>query len=273
MAAHSADVQLETPAPVTPREPDGLAELLPRWHRLRDAEEGEPLRALLAVIAEQLDRVRDGVQQGYEDLFVASSMNAAFRYQPNLMLLNDAGQRFERTEYALGLEPRANGEAYKPWYSVDCTENPENAVCQGTGLTGVVDVWEAYGSRSSALVDLDKDGDLDVVTNDWNSEPQLLLSDLSERGGLNWIGVDLEGTSANRDGLGATVTVEVGGRILRQIADGQSGYMSQSATPLYFGLGSEQAADRIVVDWPGGTSQEVAGPHASGTVVAIGQEP
>ena len=210
---------------------------------------------------------------GYEDLFVASSMNAAFRYQPNLMLLNDAGQRFERTEYALGLEPRANGEAYKPWYSVDCTENPENAVCQGTGLTGVVDVWEAYGSRSSALVDLDKDGDLDVVTNDWNSEPQLLLSDLSERGGLNWIGVDLEGTSANRDGLGATVTVEVGGRILRQIVDGQSGYMSQSATPLYFGLGSEQAADRIVVDWPGGTSQEVAGPHASGTVVAIGQEP
>ena len=38
------------------REPDGLAELLPQWHRLRDAEAGEPLRALLAVIAEQVDR-------------------------------------------------------------------------------------------------------------------------------------------------------------------------------------------------------------------------
>ncbi|MEV5674948.1 hypothetical protein [Streptomyces sp. NPDC052179] len=55
------------------REPDGLAELLPQWHRLRDAEGGEPLRALLAVIAEQVDRVRDGVEQSYEDLFVETA--------------------------------------------------------------------------------------------------------------------------------------------------------------------------------------------------------
>ncbi|MGW7404993.1 hypothetical protein ACWGI9_14885 [Streptomyces sp. NPDC054833] len=85
MAAHSADVQLETPAPVTPREPDGLAELLPRWHRLRDAEEGEPLRALLAVIAEQLDRVRDGVQQGYEDLFVETAAPWVLPYLGDLV--------------------------------------------------------------------------------------------------------------------------------------------------------------------------------------------
>lgn len=85
MAAHSADVQLETPAPVTPREPDGLAELLPRWHRLRDAEEGEPLRALLAVIAEQLDLVRDGVQQGYEDLFVETAAPWVLPYLGDLV--------------------------------------------------------------------------------------------------------------------------------------------------------------------------------------------
>ena len=55
------------------REPDGLADLLPQWHRLRDAEGGEPLRALLAVIAEQADRVRDGVEQSYEDWFVETA--------------------------------------------------------------------------------------------------------------------------------------------------------------------------------------------------------
>jgi hypothetical protein len=69
----SPDTPLEMPAPAPPRDPDGLAALLPRRHRLRDAEEGEPLRALLAVITEQLDRVRDGVQQGYEDLFVETA--------------------------------------------------------------------------------------------------------------------------------------------------------------------------------------------------------
>ncbi|MGW1006964.1 hypothetical protein [Streptomyces sp. NPDC002520] len=85
MAAKPTDVELETPAPVLPREPDGLAELLPRWHLLRDAEEGEPLRALLAVIAEQLDRVRDGVQQGYEDLFVETAAPWVLPYLGDLV--------------------------------------------------------------------------------------------------------------------------------------------------------------------------------------------
>ncbi|WP_328416419.1 hypothetical protein OG542_35955 [Streptomyces violaceus] len=81
----SPDPQLETPTPVVPREPDGLADLLPRWHRLRDAEEGEPLRALLAVIAEQVDRVRDGVQQGYEDLFVETAAPWVLPYLGDLV--------------------------------------------------------------------------------------------------------------------------------------------------------------------------------------------
>ncbi|MFM9373410.1 hypothetical protein [Streptomyces sp. Da 82-17] len=70
------------------REPDGLAELLPQWHRLRDAEntaQGEPLRALLAVMAEQLDRVRDGVEQGYEDLFVETAAPWVLPYLGDLV--------------------------------------------------------------------------------------------------------------------------------------------------------------------------------------------
>jgi len=85
MAAHSADVQFDTAVPVTSREPDGLAALLPRWHLLRDAEEGEPLRALLAVITEQLDRVRDGVEQGYEDLFVETAAPWVLPYLGDLV--------------------------------------------------------------------------------------------------------------------------------------------------------------------------------------------
>ncbi|MCD9877613.1 hypothetical protein [Streptomyces guryensis] len=85
MAAHSAEAQFDTAAPATSREPDGLAALLPRWHLLRDAEEGEPLRALLAVIAEQLDRVRDGVEQGYEDLFVETAAPWVLPYLGDLV--------------------------------------------------------------------------------------------------------------------------------------------------------------------------------------------
>ncbi|MET7515275.1 hypothetical protein ABZS88_17745 [Streptomyces sp. NPDC005480] len=85
MAAHAADVQFDSAALTTNREPDGLAALLPRWHLLRDAEEGEPLRALLAVVAEQLDRVRDGVEQGYEALFVETAAPWVLPYLGDLV--------------------------------------------------------------------------------------------------------------------------------------------------------------------------------------------
>lgn len=69
------------------REPDGLMELLPQWHRLRDQEggSGEPLRALLAVVAEQLDLVRDGVEQAYDDLFVETAAPWVLPYLGDLV--------------------------------------------------------------------------------------------------------------------------------------------------------------------------------------------
>lgn len=67
------------------REPDGLAELLPQWHRLRDAEAGEPLRALLAVIAEQVDLVREGVERSYDDWFVETAAPWVLPYLGDLV--------------------------------------------------------------------------------------------------------------------------------------------------------------------------------------------
>ncbi|MFB6891296.1 hypothetical protein ACFCX4_18545 [Kitasatospora sp. NPDC056327] len=67
------------------RDPDGLLELLPQWHRLRDADAGEPLRALLAVVAEQVDVVRGGIDQGYRDWFVETAADWAVAYLGDLV--------------------------------------------------------------------------------------------------------------------------------------------------------------------------------------------
>jgi hypothetical protein len=50
--------------------PPRLYELLPAIYRVRDAERGEPLRALLQVIAEQADRVQDDIARLYENWFI-----------------------------------------------------------------------------------------------------------------------------------------------------------------------------------------------------------
>ncbi|TDC88598.1 hypothetical protein E1161_23485 [Saccharopolyspora aridisoli] len=67
------------------RDPDALARLLPEWHRMRDADHGEPLRELLDVIGEQLDRVREGVEQQYDDWFVETAAEWVLPYLGELV--------------------------------------------------------------------------------------------------------------------------------------------------------------------------------------------
>jgi hypothetical protein len=52
------------------RAPDYLYELLPVWHRARDAEQGQPLRALLQVVTEQVNVLEDDIAQLYENWFI-----------------------------------------------------------------------------------------------------------------------------------------------------------------------------------------------------------
>ncbi len=49
---------------------DRLYELLPTIYRMRDHDQGEPLRALLQVIAEQVNVVEEDIQQLYENWFI-----------------------------------------------------------------------------------------------------------------------------------------------------------------------------------------------------------
>lgn len=122
---------------------------------------------------------------------------------------------------------------------------------------GKVEVLGNLGSRTAAIFDLEGDGDLDIVTGDFNSAPQFLVSDLSERREVHRVEVVLKGTVSNRDGLGATVRVISGARKLHRYSSGKSGYLSQGVFPLYFGLGDTADIDRIEVDWPSGVSQTV----------------
>ena len=197
---------------------------------------------------------------GFQDAFITSSMNYDFRYQVNSLLLNDRGRKFIDAEFILGVEPRRGGKTAAPWFDLDCSgADAEHPLCAGRG--GRIHVWAALGSRSSVIFDVDQDGDLDIVTNDFNSPPMVLISNLAERNSkLRYLPVVLHGKRSNRDGLGAQVQVTSGGQTSTQVHDGQSGYLSQSAMPLYFGLGSGDVVDQVVVQWPSGARQVLAGP-------------
>ena len=211
---------------------------------------------------------------GYEDAFITSCMNYPYRYGINSLLLNDHGRRFVDSEFILGVEPRRGGRTLTPWFELDALgadkehELVKKVRARGSRVTRVV-AWGAVGSRASVIFDLDNDGDLDIVTNDFNTEPMVLVSDLAERRQIRFLKVDLTGTGSNRDGLGARVTVRAGSASYTKVRDGQSGYLSQSLYPLYFGLGEAKQVDQIEVIWPSGKQQTLPGPIAAGSVLNI----
>jgi hypothetical protein len=64
---------------------DKVYELLPVIYRLRDAEQGYPLRALLRVIAEQVDVIENDIEQLYNNWFIETAQDWVVPYIGDLI--------------------------------------------------------------------------------------------------------------------------------------------------------------------------------------------
>ncbi|WIX99179.1 hypothetical protein QRX60_34725 [Amycolatopsis mongoliensis] len=84
-----------------------LYELLPSFVRARDFAVGEPLRALLAVITEQVDLVQDDIRQLYDNWFIETCQDWAVPYLGDLVGYRLLGGYQE----ALGARGTATAEA------------------------------------------------------------------------------------------------------------------------------------------------------------------
>jgi enediyne biosynthesis protein E4 len=214
--------------------------------------------------------VDDVNADGYDDVLITSSMNFPYRYGINSMLLNNKGEGFLDSEFILGIEPRKDGRTKTHWFDLDCgTVDKGNPLCGPQTLSFSVNA--CLGTRAAVIFDVENDGDLDIITNDLNSEPQVLISDLSTKKEIHYVKVQLIGSKSNRDGIGALVTVVAGGHSQTKPNDGKSGYLSQSVLPLYFGLGDAKEIEKIEITWPSGVKQIVDKPTIN-TMVKI-EEP
>jgi hypothetical protein len=117
--------------------------------------------------------------------------------------------------------------------------------------------------RGAAYADYDGDGDLDVVITSNNGPARLLRNEGGNRN--HYLRVRTVGTTSNRDGIGARVTVTVGGRRQWAVVKTGSSYCSQSELPLTFGLGPAAVPAKVEVRWPSGRV-DVAEARADTTV-------
>ena len=113
--------------------------------------------------------------------------------------------------------------------------------------------------RGLAYADFDRDGDLDLLLTT-NNGPAFLFRNDPVRGGSATPGrsirFHLMGTQSNRDAIGALVRLEAGGTVQTRTVRSGSSYLSQSELPLTFGMGRRDQAERLVIYWPNGRTEE-----------------
>jgi enediyne biosynthesis protein E4 len=121
---------------------------------------------------------------------------------------------------------------------------------------------EEHQHSSEGLVRLDynRDGCVDVLVTNIDGPPELYRNSCAS--GAHWVGFDLHGTTSNRDAVGATVFLYQGEDLQRvDVGAGSTSIHSSSSKSVHFGLGDQNAAERVEVRWPSGavtTLQDLA---------------
>lgn len=168
------------------------------------------------------------------DIFVLGSGDSG--KTANLLLLNDGRGEFEVVRHAGGAAGRLVGVG-------------DSATTADVDGDGFLDLLTASGASMGRSLGLPSD----------NGRYQLFRN---VGNGNHWIGIDLEGTKSNRDGIGAIVRVTAGGVTQMRVQDGGIHHRSQNHSRLHFGLAKNPQIDKITVHWPSGVVQELLGVKA-----------
>lgn len=220
----------------------------------RDADnDGRPEIFLTALANETFPLFRNLGKGLFEDLTFRSRIGAASLAQSGWSAgVYDFDNDGWKDLFAANGDVQDNTEMFSSRASKQRNQLFRN---RGDGTFESVLFGERAQHRGAAFGDLDGDGRVDAVVTRLNQPPVLYRNTMGA--GNHWLGLELRGTKANRDGLGAVVKVVCGGKAQWNHATTAVGYLSSSEKTVRFGLGAAKAADAVEITWPGGKVQRL----------------
>ncbi|MEO8412806.1 MAG: VCBS repeat-containing protein [Ginsengibacter sp.] len=113
-------------------------------------------------------------------------------------------------------------------------------------------------SNGAVYVDLDNDGDLDLVVNNIDEEAFVFINNTNQKNkpqGNHFVSLKLQGDSLNTHAFGTKIYVYNSGRVQMQEEDPVRGYFSSVDQQLLFGLGKYNHVDSLIALWPDNRKQ------------------
>jgi hypothetical protein len=107
---------------------------------------------------------------------------------------------------------------------------------------------KSFSARGMAVGDFNNDGGIDVLVAVNDGAPILLRNNVGKEN--HWLGVQLIGTKANRDAVGARLTYKAGDLTRSRMKTGGGSFLSSHDPRMILGLGKRTKLDWLEVQWP-----------------------
>ncbi len=202
---------------------------------------------------------------GFKDIFISNGIKGAtndmdfmnFIANENIQKRINKGMSQEDLEFTKELpEKKVSNYFYKN--NTDLT------------FSNVTDHWFenlTSFSNGAIYVDLDNDGDLDIVVNNVNDKAFIIENKSEKTIQNNFLKIQFDGSLKNRFGIGAKVFVYLDSLTITNENFLSRGYLSAISPDITVGIGKHLLADSLTVIWPGGKYQTLKNIQANSSII------
>lgn len=196
--------------------------------------------------------IADYDNDGLKDIFVANGINQDLTNQ-------DYIQFFSNEEMVKSIIAKESVD-YQKLIDAIPTQMVKNYFFSNQGdlqfenKTDEVGLGTPSHSNGSAYVDLDNDGDLDIVVNNINMPAFIYQNQLEKLNPeRNFIQFKLKGKDKNPFAIGTKITAKAGGKTFFVEMMPVRGFQSTVDSRPIIGLGDYKSVEELLIEWPDGT--------------------